>query len=101
MSLFSKKPRCFNERTCKIFSFIGKSPFDLIHPDYHDKIKQRISRIMKDISVAPYEEVLFVKHDGTTVLVESTATPFESENGPSIQVILRDISERRKIEKRN
>ncbi len=77
---------------------IGKSPFDLFHPDYHEKIKQRIDKMIKEGTTAPITEEKIVRIDGTIVDVEVAATPFIINGEKAIQVILRDITERKQAE---
>jgi len=75
---------------------ISKSPIEFFHPDYHEQIKQRIElMIEKGISVPTIEEKI-LRIDKTVVDVEVTATPFNYKEDRAIQVILRDITERKK-----
>jgi len=77
---------------------LGRSPFEFFHPDYHDLIKERISKMIVNHLPAGLIEEKIVQLDGTVVDVETTATPFMFQGDYSIQVILRDISERKKAE---
>ena len=79
---------------------IGKSPFEVFHPDYHEAIKQRIDDMLKkEVTVTPIEEKIF-QSDGTIVDVEVAATPFVLKGEPAIQVVLRDITERKIAEEK-
>lgn len=78
---------------------LGKSPFDVFHQDYHELIRQRIARMLKG-DIAPLIEEKIIRLDGSTVDVEVAAAPIEMDEGVAIQVILRDISERKKAEEK-
>jgi PAS domain S-box-containing protein len=78
---------------------LGKSPFDFIHSDYHETVRGRIGRIMEEESQAPYQDMLMVRHDGSAVEVETTAISFETGAAPAIQVIVRDISARKRAQR--
>ncbi len=79
---------------------LGKSPFDFIHPDYHEMVRGRIGRILSDKSQAPYQDMRMFRPDGTTVEVETTAIPFATDAGPAIQVVVRDISARKRADRK-
>jgi HD-GYP domain-containing protein (c-di-GMP phosphodiesterase class II) len=74
---------------------LGKSPFDLFHPDYHPIMRERIrSLVEKNESVELIEEKI-VRLDGAIRDIEVTAAPFMDAEGRAIQVILRDITQRK------
>jgi PAS domain S-box-containing protein len=94
-----------NPAACKLFGIIdsgeliGKPVMERFHPDYYEKIKNRISRLnnMKK----PVEELLeqkFIRVDGSEVWVETAGEPinYEGENGAL--VFVRDITERKEAE---
>lgn len=73
---------------------IGKSPFSLFHPDFHQKIQERISKMIENNETVPVLHEKIIRLDSSLVDVEVTATPFAYKGDTAIQVILRDISER-------
>ncbi len=75
---------------------LGKSPLELFHPDFHDTIKNRISRMVNESISVPTIEEKIIRLDGNEIDVEVTATPFLLGNENAIQVILRDITERKR-----
>ena len=77
---------------------LGRSPLDLFHPHWHEKVRQRIARILSDGSIAPIAELESVALDGTVVPVETTATLFSYGGRKAIQVVVRDITERKQAE---
>jgi PAS domain S-box-containing protein len=74
---------------------VGRSPFDLIAPDYHDAIRRRIEHMLTCVEHVPALEEKIVRLDGKLVDVEVTAAPYRDEEGVAIQVILADITERK------
>jgi PAS domain S-box-containing protein len=77
---------------------VGKSPFDVFHPESHAVIRERISRMMSGQAVPPAEEKI-VRLDGGVTEVEVNSTRLEAEGkGEVIQVIVRDITERKRAE---
>ena len=52
---------------------LGKSPFDVFHPDSHALIRERIGRMMAGESVPPAEEKI-VRLDGGVTDVEVNST---------------------------
>ncbi len=77
---------------------IGKTPFDIVHSDYHQAVKERITILVKEeMPVSALEEKV-VQLNGNLVDVEVTASPFPFKGKQAIQVIMRDISERKRIQ---
>lgn len=76
---------------------IGVNALDFVHPDYRSGIEDRIRHVSSGIT-APMLEEKFICFDGRSVDVETMAFPFEFNGTPAIQVIFRDITERKKAE---
>jgi len=76
---------------------LGKSPFDVFHPGSHALIRERIGQLMAGRSVPPAEEQI-VGLDGAVTDVEVNSIRLDEPDGASIQVIVRDISERKRAE---
>jgi PAS domain S-box-containing protein len=76
---------------------LGKSPFELFHPGSHALMRERIGHMMAGRSVPPAEEKI-VRLDGVVTDVEVNSTRLEESAGETIQVIVRDISERKRAE---
>lgn len=77
---------------------IGKSPYDLFHPDFHKQIRDRIYHLRDLGEVAPVVEEKIVRLDGQVVDVDALAAPFTFKGGNDIHVILRDITERKQMQ---
>ncbi len=78
---------------------LGKSPFDYFHPDDHDSIRQRIEDIIEQRLETSLFEKQLTRIDGKKLLVQVIMTPFTLKKQPAIQVIVLDISERKRREK--
>ena len=77
---------------------LGKSPFEIFHPNSHPLVKARIDKIMKGERV-PMTEEQIVRADGAVRDVEVVAAGITDSDGPAIQVIMNDITERKHAEK--
>lgn len=92
-----------NQAMLKLFGasspeqLVGKSPFDLFHPDYHPVIRERINQLL-DGHPVPLIEGNALRLDGTLVHVEVVASSFIEHGVRAIQILLRDITERKQTE---
>ena len=77
---------------------LGKSPYELFHPDFHGKIRERIRLLRERGEPVPLMEEKVVRLDGKVVDVEVIASPFSLKGGNDIHVILRDISVSKQLE---
>jgi PAS domain S-box-containing protein len=75
---------------------LGKSPFDIFHPDCHKQVSERIEKL-RNGEIAPLVEEKIIRLDGTVRTVEVAAAPFWDQEGLAIQVIMRDITEKKQI----
>ena len=77
---------------------IGKPVLDFIHPDHQEIVKERL-RVLRDDNrpVSPLEEKI-IRLDGTVIDVEVTASPFTHKGKSGVQVVMRDITERKRAE---
>jgi PAS domain S-box-containing protein len=74
---------------------LGKSPFDVFHPESHALIRERIGRLLAGQTVPPAEEKI-LRLDGAVTDVDVTSALFEDHDGRAIQVVVRDITERKR-----
>jgi PAS domain S-box-containing protein len=77
---------------------VGKSVMDLLHPDYREVVRERIQRGLATGQPAPPLMEKFIRLDGTVIDVEVTAVPIMWEGRPAMQVVFRDITERKRME---
>jgi PAS domain S-box-containing protein len=76
---------------------IGRTSIELFHPDFHGLIQERIADIVAGRRVPILEERI-VRLDGQLRDVEVVAAAFPDGDGIAIQVILRDITDRKLVE---
>lgn len=76
---------------------LGKSPLEIFHPDCHAALKARLRSLRQGRTVCSSEEKI-VRTDGTVRDVEVSSAPFKDRDGKAFQVILRDVTERKKRE---
>jgi PAS domain S-box-containing protein len=77
---------------------VGKPIEDIIHPDYREVVRERIRRSLAEGQPAPPLMEKFIRLDGSTIDVEVTAVPIIWEGRPAMQVVFRDITERKRME---
>jgi PAS domain S-box-containing protein len=77
---------------------VGKPAMDLLHPDYREVVRERIQRSLATGQPAPPLMEKFIRLDGTVIDVEVTAVPIMWEGRPAMQVVFRDITERKRME---
>lgn len=76
---------------------LGKGINDLVHPDYIHLVKERIRKVLQGADVPPVEEK-YLRVDGRVIDVEASSYPFEFEGKPAVQVIAKDITEKKQAE---
>jgi len=77
---------------------IGRKILDLIHPEFQDIAKSRMSLIENFLTEVPLMEEKYLCLDGSVIDVEVIATPFLFKGKKSALVLMRDISDRKKSE---
>ncbi|MBW4488582.1 MAG: PAS domain S-box protein [Trichocoleus desertorum ATA4-8-CV12] len=77
---------------------IGTSVLERVHPDYQALVQARMQQLQQSKTPAPLMEQKLCRLDGTMVDAEVTAIPLTYQGEPAIQVVLRDITERQRVE---
>ncbi|GAB6180413.1 hypothetical protein JCM14036_17320 [Desulfotomaculum defluvii] len=77
----------------------GKNLLEFIHPDYQEGSKTRYYLAMEGISL-PFLEKRMICSDGTIIDVETTAVSLTYQGKKCIQVVIRDITNRKAERKR-
>lgn len=76
---------------------LGMNALSFVHPDYVDDITSRIKRVYEGAAV-PMAEEKFICLDGRVIDVETMAFPFVYQGRAAVQVIFRDITEKKRTE---
>ncbi len=74
---------------------IGKTVLDFVHPDYRQFVFERMKKAATEGIVLPLVEEKFIRFDGTPVDVEVKAVPLTMDGKPAVQLIVRDVTERK------
>jgi len=82
----------------KAKEIIGCSPLSFVHPDDRRRIEQRICKLYEDHRPLHFVEHRIIRLDGTALDVEMAGTPLVFEGKQAAQVILHDITERKRSE---
>ncbi|MBI2237903.1 MAG: PAS domain S-box protein [Actinobacteria bacterium] len=77
---------------------VGRPVLDIVHPDYHEVVMERISAEMKGTPV-PLMEERFVRLDGTVIDVEVAGIPVTFRGEPAGQIVVRDVTRRKDAER--
>jgi PAS domain S-box-containing protein len=75
---------------------LGRSPYDVFHPDFHTEIRNRVQQLLAG-DLMPMIEERVVRLDGGVTDVEVTGRLIERTQR-TIQVIVRDITDRKRTE---
>ncbi len=87
--------RLFGARTPE--EIIGKNVLDLVSPEYRGLARERIQQAYAG-AVTPLRETRFIRFDGKAIDVESTGVKVEFRGKPAIQIVVRDITERKRAQ---
>ncbi|HTP12991.1 MAG TPA: PAS domain S-box protein, partial [Bacteroidota bacterium] len=77
---------------------IGRNILEFIHTDSRDVVRERIRRLTDNKTEVPLIEEKFVRLDGTIINVEVSSIPFTYQGHAGAQVVIRDITERKRAE---
>jgi two-component system sporulation sensor kinase A len=83
--------------TCKS-ELIGKSIWNLIDPQYYETIEQRIADTNNGLTPSSMEQMWYT-NEGLPIVVEVTSLPSVWGDSLSTQVIIRDVTKKKKLEK--
>ncbi len=74
------------------------SVFEYIAPMYHDQVRERLTRLIKDKGALEPTELVYLRHDGTAFEVEVLSVYYEYDGVIGTLAFARDISEQKKIQ---
>jgi PAS domain S-box-containing protein len=76
---------------------VGRPIAELIHPDYHGIIRERIEKASRG-EASPPAEIKFIRLDGTELYGELASAPLLYQGKPALQAVVRDLTRRRRDE---
>jgi PAS domain S-box-containing protein len=77
---------------------LGHSPFEFIHPECHDVLRERFAYLSTANEKLPLIEEKLIRLDGAVMVVEVTGMSLDVGGQPAILSIFRDISMRKQAE---
>jgi PAS domain S-box-containing protein len=77
---------------------IGKSVIDFVHPDFRKIGEQRLIQVPKQGKPSAFRELQILRLDRQAAKVETRAQRINYQGMPSVQVLIRDITERTRAE---
>jgi len=81
-----------------LHDLIGKPVIEFVHPDEREFISKHILEILKNEKPSSWLEERYIRIDGSIINVEAISTSTTFNGKPSLQVIIHDITERKKAE---
>ncbi len=87
-----------NARAASLFgvpspaALVGRSPFEIFHPEHHEAIRQRVGRLLAGEPAAPFLRQRLTGADGRERWADVAASAFDASGGRAIQVVLRDAT---------
>ncbi|NOZ61181.1 MAG: PAS domain S-box protein [Calditrichaeota bacterium] len=81
-----------------IGELIGKPAIEFVHPDFRRDVVKRIAEAMQTGKAFPVMDEKFLRLDGSVIDVEVRGFPVTFENKPAIQVLIRDITDKKRAE---
>jgi PAS domain S-box-containing protein len=90
-----------NDAFCRLMGatepaqLLGRPALEVVHPDYRESMRERQQETLNDHPVPPFE-MKFNRLDGVSVDVEVVSIAFDFRGHQEVQVIARDITERKR-----
>lgn len=83
----------------KVKSLVGLKIEDYVHPDFREVLAERIDRLYKGEMLEKEYEIRFLDFEKKELFLEVASSPINYNGQPAAQVIIRDIEERKKMER--
>lgn len=93
-----------NSKACEMLGardaseLVGREALDFVHPSIREEVRKRIRGIHETKGQSAPRETLFIRLDGEAVPVESNGASIIYQGKRSVQVVIRDIRERKRAE---
>lgn len=79
---------------------IGRTPYEFLDAESQEAARERVRRVLDDHVPASALQCRWQRLDGLTVEVELAAAPLTWRGKPAVQLVLRDLTERKRIDER-
>jgi PAS domain S-box-containing protein len=83
----------------KELDLIGIDVMNFVHPEFHPRIMRRM-KDLGELLPTPMMEQRYIRLDGNVIDVETMSSPYMYQGEACVQVIFRDITERKHTEER-
>jgi PAS domain S-box-containing protein len=77
---------------------LGRAPLDIVHPDFKPLVAQRIRHLLEGGQSTPRIDQIGLRLDGSAFDMEASAASIMWEGQPAMLVVIRDITERKRLE---
>jgi PAS domain S-box-containing protein len=79
---------------------IGRTPYEFLDAESQEAVRERVRRVLDDHVHASGLQCRWQRLDGLAVEVELAAAPLTWRGKPAVQLVLRDLTERKRIDER-
>ncbi|MBZ5589172.1 MAG: PAS domain S-box protein [Acidobacteriia bacterium] len=78
--------------------WLGRPIADFVHPDFRPVVAERVRTMVEEGAQMPLIAERFLRLDGSPIDVEVAAGPLTFQGRPAVQVVFRDVTERKRAE---
>ncbi len=78
---------------------IGRPILDIVHPDFRERVRSRVRHNLEDGRQSQLNEQKLLRLDGSEIDAEVTGIPTTYRGRPAVQIVVRDVTERRRAER--
>lgn len=79
---------------------IGRTPYEFLDAESQEAVREQVRRVLDEHAPASALQCRWQRLDGSAVEVELAAGPLTWRGKPAVQLVLRDITERKRIDER-
>ena len=78
---------------------VGKPILDFLHPEYREVARKALEHLQRTGESTPFVEEKFLRLDGSSLDVEVAIVPYRFQGEDYVQIVARDITERKQHER--
>lgn len=97
--VFANKSSCNLLGASNSSELIGKNILDFLHPDFREISKKRLHQVYVNRKSLAFLEEKIITLDNQNKDIEIGDVPIIYDNQPAVQMVIRDITDRKKLEK--